>query len=230
MASPNSQTYLVLIGPPGAGKGTQADLLEQNLGLKKVSSGDLFRENLKNQTPLGRLAQEYMDRGELVPDAVTIDMIKERITRSDCRSGVILDGFPRTLEQAQALEDMLASLGTRIHSVPLLTVPDEELIRRLTGRRVCQNCGASYHVTLNPPRQAGVCDRCGGELHQRTDDTEETVRNRLFVYYKQTSPLVGYYFAKGLLVKIDGMRSIEEIQRDLVDAIQAAQPAMLQHG
>jgi adenylate kinase len=230
MTSPNSQTYLVLIGPPGAGKGTQADLLEQNLGLKKVSSGDLFRENLKIQTPLGRLAQQYMDRGELVPDAVTIDMIKERITRSDCRSGVILDGFPRTLEQAQALEDMLASLGTRIHSVPLLTVPDEELIRRLTGRRVCQDCGASYHVMLNPPRQAGVCDRCGGELYQRSDDTEETVRNRLYVYYKQTSPLVGYYFAKGLLVKIDGMRSIEEIQRDLVDAIQAARPAMLQPG
>lgn len=230
MTSPNSPVYLVLIGPPGAGKGTQADLLEQGLGLKKISSGDLFREHLKNRTSLGRLAQQYMDRGELVPDDVTIGMIKDRISRPDCRNGAILDGFPRTLEQAQALDDMLASLGTRIQAVPLLTVPDEELIQRLTGRRVCQNCGASYHVTLNPPQQASVCDRCGGQLHQRSDDTEETVRNRLFVYYKQTSPLVGYYFAKGLLAKIDGTGSIEDVQGNLVRAIEVAQPAGLRSG
>lgn len=230
MASPNPPMYLVLIGPPGAGKGTQADLLEQSLGLKKVSSGDLFREHLKNQTPLGRLAQQYMDRGELVPDAVTIDMIKDRIGRADCRHGVILDGFPRTLEQAQALEDMLASLGTGIDAVPLLTVPDEELIGRLTGRRVCQACGATYHVTLNPPRQAGVCDRCGGELQQRSDDTEETVRNRLFVYYKQTSPLVGYYFARGLLAKVDGTGSIEDVHRRLMQAIEASWQPLMQQG
>jgi adenylate kinase len=211
MTSSNSPKYLVLIGPPGAGKGTQADLLEQGLGLKKISSGDL-------------------DRGELVPDDVTIGMIKDRISRPDCRNGAILDGFPRTLDQAQALDDMLASLGTRIRAVPLLTVPDEELIQRLTGRRVCQNCGASYHVALNPSRQAGVCDRCGGQLYQRSDDTEETVRNRLFVYYKQTSPLVGYYFAKGLLAKVDGTGSIEDVQRNLVKAIQVAQTAGLRIG
>jgi adenylate kinase len=157
-------------------------------------------------------------------------MVKDRIGRADCCNGAILDGFPRTLEQAHALEAMLASLGTGIHAVPLLTVPDEELVERLTGRRVCQTCGATYHVTLNPPQQAGVCDRCGGELRQRADDTEETVRHRLFVYYKQTSPLIGYYFAKGLLARVDGTGSIEDVHRRLVQAIQAIRQPLLQQG
>lgn len=220
MMSEASPIYLILVGPPGAGKGTQAAMLEQALGLKQVSSGDLFRENLKNQTELGLLAKSYMDRGELVPDGVTISMVQDRIARPDCAKGVILDGFPRTLEQAKALDDMLAAQGSRISLVPMLIVPDEELLERLTGRRVCRQCAATYHVLFNPPKVEGVCDVCGGELYQRSDDSLETVRNRLFVYYKQTSPLVGYYFAKGLLVKIDGMRAIDAVQQDLLGAIQ----------
>jgi adenylate kinase len=220
MTSEASPIYLILVGPPGAGKGTQAVMLEQALGLKQVSSGDLFRENLKNQTELGLLAKSYMDRGELVPDDVTISMVRDRIARPDCAKGAILDGFPRTLEQAKALDDMLAAQGSRIALVPLLVVPDEELLERLTGRRVCRQCATTYHVLFNAPKVEGVCDVCGGELYQRSDDSLETVRNRLFVYYKQTAPLVGYYFAKDLLVKIDGMRAINDVQKDLLAAIQ----------
>lgn len=219
MVSQASPIYLILVGPPGAGKGTQAAMLEQALGLKQVSSGDLFRENLKNQTELGKLAKSYMDRGELVPDDVTISMVQDRIARPDCAKGVILDGFPRTLEQAKALDDMLAAQNSRISCVPLLTVPDEDLVERLTGRRVCRQCNANYHVRFNPPKVEGVCDVCGGELYQRSDDSLDTVRNRLYVYYKQTSPLVGYYFAKGLLVKVDGTRSMGDVQKDLIAAI-----------
>ncbi len=214
-------TYLILIGPPGAGKGTQAVRLEQALGLKQVSSGDLFRENLKNETELGLLAKGYMEQGELVPDDVTIGMVRERISRADCAKGVILDGFPRTLEQAKALDEMLANQGNRISLVPILDVADEELMDRLTGRRVCRNCGATYHLRFNPSRQAGVCDVCGGELYQRADDLPETVRNRLYVYYKQTSPLIGYYFARDLLVKINGQQNIDGVQRDLLAAVKA---------
>lgn len=213
--------YLVFMGPPGAGKGTQAAMLEQELGLKQVSTGDLFRENLKNETELGLLAKSYMDRGALVPDDVTIAMVKERLARADCARGAILDGFPRTLEQASALDAMLASEGSCINLAPLLMVQDDDLIARLTGRRVCRNCGATYHVQFNPPKVESVCDVCGGELYQRSDDSLETVRNRLFVYYKQTSPLIGYYYAKGLLVKINGDQPIEAVRRDLLDAIKA---------
>ncbi len=214
--------YLVFIGPPGAGKGTQATMLEKELGLKQVSSGDLFRENLKNQTELGLLAKSYMDRGELVPDEVTIRMVQDRMQRSDCARGVILDGFPRTLEQASALDAMLASHGSQINATPVLTVPDEALIARLTGRRVCRNCGATYHVIFNPPQADGVCDACGGELYQRSDDSLETVHNRLYVYYKQTSPLIGYYYAKGLTAFIDGTQGIETVKQALLDAIETA--------
>jgi adenylate kinase len=213
---------LILIGPPGAGKGTQAALLEQALGLKQVSSGDLFRENLKNETELGLLAKGYMERGELVPDEVTIAMVRERIQRPDCQKGVILDGFPRTLAQAKALDEMLASQGLGIRLVPQIEVPDQELMDRLTGRRVCRNCAATYHVRFNPPSQEGICDACGGELYQRPDDSPETVRNRLYVYYKQTSPLLGYYFAKELLVGLDGTLSIEEVHRNLLAVIQGS--------
>lgn len=216
--------YLIFIGPPGAGKGTQAAMLEKELGLKQVSSGDLFRENLKNQTALGLLAKSYMDRGELVPDQVTIDMVQDRMSRPDCARGVILDGFPRTLEQASALDVMLASRGSKIDLAPVLTVPDEELIARLTGRRVCRTCGATFHLLFNPPRVADVCDACGGELYQRSDDSLETVRNRLYVYYKQTSPLIGYYFAQGLVAFIDGSQPIDAVKQALLDAIKAAVP------
>ena len=207
--------YLIFVGPPGAGKGTQATMLEEELGLKQVSSGDLFRENLKNQTELGLLAKSYMDRGELVPDNVTISMIKERLTRPDCEKGAILDGFPRTLEQAKALDGMLTSQGSKIDLVPALTVPDEELMGRLTGRRVCRSCGATYHMLFMPPRAEGVCDKCGGELYQRDDDSEATVRNRLEVYRNQTEPLIGYYDQAGVVARIDGAQAPDEVYEDI---------------
>lgn len=220
--SSENPVYLIFIGPPGAGKGTQAATLEKELGLKQVSSGDLFRENLKNQTELGLLAKSYMDRGELVPDEVTIRMVQDRMTRPDCARGAILDGFPRTLEQASALDAMLARQGSRINLTPVLTVPDDELMARLTGRRVCRACGATYHVLFNPPKTTGICDACGGELYQRSDDSAETVYNRLYVYYKQTSPLIGYYFAQGLTRFIDGSQPIEAVRQALLNAIQTA--------
>jgi adenylate kinase len=195
-------------------------MLEKEFGLKQVSSGDLFRENLKNQTELGLLAKSFMDRGELVPDEVTIAMVQDRMQRPDCARGAILDGFPRTLQQASALDAMLTSQGSKIDLAPVLTVNDDDLIARLTGRRVCRNCGATYHVMFNRPQVEGVCDACGGELYQRSDDSLETVRNRLYVYYKQTSPLIGYYYAHGLTRFIDGSQAIEVVKQALLDAIQ----------
>jgi adenylate kinase len=210
-----TRTYVVLLGVPGAGKGTQAQLLQQATGLPQISTGDLFRYNLKHQTELGRLAKRYMDAGNLVPDQVTIQMVADRLEQPDCTRGAILDGFPRNLLQAAALERLVAPYGG-VASAPLIQVEDEETIRRITGRRTCRLCGAVYHLTFNPPRSPGRCDNDGGELYQRDDDHEETVRNRLFVYYKQTAPLIGYYFAKGLLHEIDGARSIEEVQQELL--------------
>jgi adenylate kinase len=213
--------YVVLLGAPGAGKGTQARMLSETLGLPQVSSGDIFRENLKNGTPLGLLAQQYMNRGELVPDDVTINMVMERLMRPDCGRGAILDGFPRTLLQADSLDRALTDQGSRIGRVPLLEVSDEAVIERLAGRRVCRNCQAMYHIVFAPPAIEGSCDKCGGELYQRSDDEPGTIRNRLFVYYKQTAPLVGYYFAHGVLVRIDGDRPAEEVQADLLAAVRA---------
>jgi len=194
-------------------------MLSESLGLPQVSSGDIFRENLKNATPLGLLAKTYMDSGALVPDDVTINMVIERLSRPDCASGVVLDGFPRTLAQAAALDKALAGKGLKISLVPLLEVSDDALINRLAGRRVCRDCQAMYHVKFNPPQVEGKCDRCGGELYRRADDEPETVRNRLFVYYKQTAPLIGYYFAHGVLVSLDGDRAMESVQADLLAAI-----------
>jgi adenylate kinase len=211
--------YLVLLGVPGAGKGTQARMLGDALGIPQISSGDIFRENLKNGTPLGLLAQEYMERGALVPDDVTINMVMERLMRPDCARGAILDGFPRTLAQADSLDRALSSEGVRIGRVPLLEVSDDAVIERLAGRRVCRNCQAVYHIVFSPPTVEGICDQCGGELYRRSDDEPDTVRNRLFVYYKQTAPLVGYYFAHGLLVGIDGDRPVDEVQADLLAAV-----------
>lgn len=213
--------HLVLIGPPGSGKGTQAVMLERELGLKQISSGDLFRENLKNQTELGQVAKTYMDRGELVPDNLTIAMVAERIQRPDCATGVIFDGFPRTLEQARALDEMLALQGSAIGLAPALVASDVVVSDRLTGRRVCRNCGAVYHIAYNLPQVEGVCDVCGGELYQRSDDLPETVCNRLYVYYKQTSPLIGYYFARNLLVRIDADPPIEAVKQAMLDAVKA---------
>jgi adenylate kinase len=209
------QLFLVFLGPPGSGKGTQARLLHERIGLPHVSTGDLFRHHLKNNTPLGLLARQYMDRGELVPDGVTVDMVADRLAQPDAACGAILDGFPRNLAQATALEAMLAARGG-VSLVPLLDVPDEEVLRRITGRRTCRLCGAIYHIEFSPPVRPGVCDADGGELYQRDDDRPETVQKRLYVYYKQTGPLIGYYFAKGLLAEIDGTQSPEAVQDELV--------------
>ncbi len=219
MASSLNPLYIVMLGAPGAGKGTQARMLSEALGSPQVSSGDIFRENLKNQTPLGLLAKKYMDSGALVPDDVTINMVMDRLSRPDCANGVVLDGFPRTLAQADALDKALNAKGLGIGLVPLLEVADEAVINRLAGRRVCRNCQAMYHVEFNRPQVEGKCDQCGGELYRRADDEPETVRNRLFVYYKQTAPLIGYYYAHGVLVSLDGDRPIEAVQADLLAAI-----------
>ena len=209
------RTYVVLMGVPGAGKGTQAKLLEQATGLPQISTGDIFRYNLKNQTELGKLAKGYMDQGDLVPDDVTIRMVEERLARPDCAKGAIMDGFPRNLVQAAAFDAMVAPYGG-ISLAPFINVEDDETIKRITGRRSCRSCGAIYHLIYNPSKVDGVCDKDGGELFQRDDDQEVTVRNRLYVYYKETSPLLGYFFAKGLLRKVDGAQSIDEVQAALL--------------
>ncbi len=211
--------YIVLIGAPGAGKGTQAARLREFLNLPHVASGDLFRENLKNQTELGLKAKAYMDRGELVPDDVTIAMVMERLSRPDCANGVLLDGFPRTIAQAEALDRALDATGRKISVVPYIAVPDEALVERLSGRWLCRTCGESYHTLFNPPRRAGACDKDGGELYQRDDDKPETVRNRLKVYWQQTSPLIDYYRHRSVLVEVNGDQDIDAVEADLKAAV-----------
>lgn len=210
--------YIVLLGPPGAGKGTQAAVLSKALELAHVSSGDIFRENLKAQTELGKLAQTFMGRGELVPDDVTIAMIEERLSRPDCAQGALLDGFPRTPAQAQALADMLAKTGGKVDAVPYIAVPAEELIQRLSGRWTCRAEGHVYHQVFNPPQKAGVCDVDGSELYQRDDDKSETVERRIRVYMEQTAPLIAFYREKGLLMDVDGTRAIDEVSKTLLAA------------
>ncbi len=212
---------VVLIGPPGAGKGTQAARLAERLHVAHVASGDLFREAVAAETPLGRQAQGYMERGELVPDDIAVGMVLERLGRADCAGGLILDGFPRTAAQAEALDAALAAQGRRIDAALLMDVPAEAILDRLTGRRICRDCQAPYHVVFNPPARAGVCDRCGGTLYQREDDREETVRHRLEVYAAQTMPLVLYYDAQGLLRRVDGSGGVDEITARLVGALPA---------
>jgi adenylate kinase len=213
---------VVLLGGPGAGKGTQAERLSAALGIPHVSTGDLFREHLRAGTALGLAAQGYMERGELVPDEVTAGMARERLSKPDCAGGAILDGFPRTVAQALALEGMLAELGTKVSVVPYIVVPGEVLLARLAGRWTCRGCGALYHQLFGPPKVAAVCDRCGGALYQRADDTPETQRRRIEVYLAQTAPLVEFYRAKGLLVEVDGLAGIEPVQAALLGVIGAA--------
>ncbi len=213
---------VILLGPPGAGKGTQAARLAERLGLAHVASGDLFREAVAAQTPLGQKAQGYMERGELVPDEIVVAMVLERLTRPDCRRGAILDGFPRTVAQAEALERDLSAQGKKADAVLLVNVPDEVVLERLTGRRICRNCQAPYHLTFHPPAQEGVCDRCGGALYQRDDDREETVRHRLRVYWEQTAPLISYYRQKRLLREVDGVGEVEEVGERLLRALEEA--------
>jgi adenylate kinase len=211
--------FIVLLGPPGAGKGTQAQIVSKTLDLAHVSSGDIFRENLKNQTDLGKLAQTFMDKGALVPDDVTIAMIKDRLSRPDCNNGALLDGFPRTPTQAKALDDMLSEIDQKINCVPYINVPAEILIERLTGRWTCPTCGHVYHEKFNPPVNPGICDKDGSELYQRADDKAETVKKRIDVYWEQTSPLIDYYRENGLLLEIDGTQAIEIVSSQLLESI-----------
>jgi adenylate kinase len=211
--------FLVLLGGPGAGKGTQAERLSDALAVPQVSTGDLFRENLKNDTELGLLAKGYMERGELVPDEVTVAMVRERLSRPDASAGAILDGFPRTIAQAEALGALLADLGSKLAVVPYIKVAEDVLLARLAGRWTCRKCGAMYHQLFGPPEEEGVCDRCGGELYQRPDDTPETQKHRIKVYFEQTAPLIDYYREQGLLVEVDGGPGIDEIQAELLNII-----------
>lgn len=212
--------YIVLLGPPGAGKGTQAKNISEKFGLPHISSGNIFRENLKNQTELGKKAEEYMNRGELVPDDITISMIRERLSRPDCNEGALLDGFPRTPAQAKALDEMLSDFDGQVDAVPYIKVPENELVERLSGRLTCRAEGHIFHQKYNPPQEPGVCDYDGSELYQREDDRPETVKRRIRVYIEQTQPLIDYYHEKSVLIEIDGDQSIEDVTRDLVGTLE----------
>jgi adenylate kinase len=202
---------LVLLGPPGAGKGTQAAKIIEKYGIPHISTGDILRSNIKEGTLFGKKAKEYMDKGELVPDSLVIEIAKERLDRDDCREGFLLDGFPRTVTQAKALDDHLAVKDKKIDHVLDIKVEKEELISRLTGRRVCRNCGATYHAVNIPPKEEGICDICGGELYQRADDNRETVENRIEVYKTQTAPLIDYYEKQGNIKHFDGSIGLENL-------------------
>ena len=209
----------ILLGPPGAGKGTQAVKIVEKYGVPHISTGDIFRENIKNGTELGKKAQEYMNKGELVPDDLVIDLATSRLLEPDCANGFLLDGFPRTVYQAEKLDEFLAAHDSKIDVVLDIAVEKEELITILTGRRVCKTCGASFHVVSVPPKQEGICDFCGGELIQRADDNLETVTNRIEVYEAQTMPLVDYYENAGNIAHINGAASLEDVFGDIVKAI-----------
>ncbi|GAA3842131.1 adenylate kinase [Sphaerisporangium flaviroseum] len=202
---------VVLVGPPGAGKGTQAQFIASNLSIPKISTGDIFRANVSGGTELGKLAKEYMDRGDLVPDEVTVAMVRDRLGEADAQEGFLLDGFPRNVPQAQILNKMLAEFGTSLDVVLELVVDDEEVVRRLAGRRTCRSCGKVWHVVFDPASKEGVCDACGGELFQRDDDREDTIRHRLEVYQEQTSPLISFYADEGILQGVDATGPVEEI-------------------
>lgn len=202
---------IIMLGAPGAGKGTQAKAISEKYGIPQISTGDIFRANIKNRTDLGKKAKAYMDQGLLVPDQLTLDLITDRLAKDDCARGYILDGFPRTLPQAEALTNALQSQGEKIDYAIDIEVPDESIIRRMSGRRVCPKCGASFHVVYNKPKQDGVCDLCGDQLIIREDDKTETVAKRLNVYHEQTQPLIAYYRAAGCLKTLDGTRPIEEV-------------------
>ncbi len=213
---------LILLGPPGAGKGTQAKMLTEKFSIPQISTGDILRAAVKEGTPMGRKAKAFMDAGGLVPDAVVVGIVRERLQEDDCRSGFILDGFPRTVAQADALQASLQEMDKELDRVVSLAVDAEALVERLTGRRTCRQCGRGYHVKFDPPQQAGICDACGGALFQRDDDQEETIRKRLQVYADQTAPLISYYRQAGVLMELDGMLPIPQVQQEMLSRLQAS--------
>ena len=208
--------YVILVGAPGAGKGTQASAINAKYDLQHVASGDLFREVREGDTDLGRLVKSYYDKGELIPDDVTIRMVLDRLSKPDCAAGCLLDGFPRTLQQAEALDAALQKEGKQVDKVVSIDVSEGELLKRLGGRWLCRKCGASFHTAFAPPKQPGVCDNCGGELYQRPDDNEETAKNRLDVYFRQAAPLIDYYGKQNKLSKINGEQPVEQVSTDLL--------------
>ena len=208
---------IIMLGAPGAGKGTQAKQIADHYRIPHISTGDIFRANIKEGTELGKKAKEYMDKGALVPDELTCDLVVDRIGKDDCKNGFVLDGFPRTIPQAEALDAALSDMGQSMDYAVDVDVPDEAIICRMSGRRACLNCGATYHIVSIPPKKEGICDRCGEKLVQRDDDKEETVKNRLNVYHEQTQPLIAFYQEKGILRTVDGTRPMDEV----FDAIQA---------
>lgn len=210
---------IILLGPPGSGKGTQAKLISEKFGIPHISTGDIFRLHISQKSSLGLEAKSYIDKGQLVPDELTIKLIESRLTEDDCKNGFLLDGFPRTINQADALEGLLKKINASVDSVINIEVPSEDIIDRITGRRVCKNCGASYHIIFNPSAASGICDRCEGPLIQREDDTEGTVRKRLEVYENQTKPLIKYYDEKGLLRNVNGSQDIAKVFKDICNIL-----------
>lgn len=210
---------LVLLGPPGAGKGTQASAIVKKYSIPHISTGDIFRSNIKEGTELGKQVESYMNKGLLVPDELVVSIVKDRLTKDDCKNGFLLDGFPRTVAQAEALDEELSNMNIKLDRVINIEVGKEILIERAIGRRICKDCGATYHIKYNPSKEEGICDVCGGELYQRDDDNKDTVEKRIEVYHKQTKPLIDYYDKKGLLLNVDGTKSIEEIFNEIVESL-----------
>ena len=210
---------LILLGPPGAGKGTQAANIIETFNIPHISTGDIFRKNIKEGTELGKKAKDYMDRGELVPDTLVVEIVEDRLKAEDCKAGFLLDGFPRTVFQAEALDKVLEKMGSALDHVINVRVDPQLLVERAVGRRICRDCGSTYHVKHNPPKVEGVCDKCSGELYQRSDDNADTVTNRIRVYMDETSPLIEYYQAKEKLINVDGQQDIDKVFDDILKAI-----------
>lgn len=211
----------ILLGPPGAGKGTQAETIANEFSIPHISTGDIFRQNIKEQTELGKKAKGFMDQGLLVPDELTVELVKDRIQKDDCKNGFLLDGFPRTIVQADALEEALNSMEQKLDCVINIQVSTDLLVQRAVGRRICKDCGQTYHMTFNKPEKEGICDKCGGELLQRKDDTEETVTTRISVYQQQTEPLIDYYTKKGIIINVNGEEPIPEVGKQIVAKMRA---------
>ena len=212
---------IIMLGAPGAGKGTQAKMIAEKFNIPHISTGDIFRANIKNGTELGKKAKEFMDKGQLVPDELTVEILLDRVAADDCKNGYVLDGFPRTIPQADVLDKELTKLGDKVDFAINVDVPDENIVRRMSGRRACLKCGATYHIEHIPPKKEGICDTCGSELVQRDDDKPETVQNRLSVYHEQTQPLIDYYNKKNILKSVDGTKDMQEVFSDIVDILNA---------